>query len=104
MSSPPREKKSGSTTILSSIWREQWPPRVVRTARRDSADARESSHLETPPVVSRVALSRRREERETSGREMDWEQGQDSSRMKEEMRGDTTASCSEQTLQIFCQA
>ena len=67
------------------------PPRVVRTARRDSAGARESSHLETPPI-SRVALSRSREERETSGREMDWEQEEDSSRMKEKMRGDTTAS------------
>ena len=83
-----------------SIWREQLPPRVVRTARRDSAGARESSHLETPPI-SRVALSRSREERETSGREMDWEQGQDDSRMKEEMRGDTMASCSEQRLQSF---
>ena len=70
MSSPPREKRSGATSSLSSIWREQWPPRVVRTASRDSAAARESSHLETP-AISRVALSRSRVQRDMSGREMD---------------------------------
>ena len=38
-----------------------------------------------------------------SGREMDWEQGQDSYRMKEEMRGDTKDNWSEQRVQSFCQ-
>ena len=70
MSSPPREKRSGATSSLSSIWREQWPPRVVRTASRDSAAARESSHLETP-AISRVAFSRSRVQRDMPGWEMD---------------------------------
>ena len=64
------------------------------------AAAREFSHLGTPPI-SRVALSWSRVEREMSGREMDWEQEQDDSRMKEEMRGETAASCSKQRLQVF---
>ena len=70
---------------------------MVRTARRDLTAAREFSHL----PISRVALSWSRVEREMSGREMYWEQGQDDSRMKEEMRGETAASCSEQRLQVF---
>ena len=72
-----------ATSSLSSIWKEQWW--VVKTGSRDSAAARESSHLETPPSP-RVALNRSRVESKMSGREMDWEQGQDISRMQEEMK------------------
>ena len=103
MSSPPREKRSGATSSLSSIWREPWPPRLVRTARRNSAADRESSHLETPPI-SRVTLSISRVERAASGREMDWEHGQDDSKMKDEMMGDTAANSTEHRLQSFYQS